>query len=184
MSIRIPRFFGLDPVIVDEGFVKNLSGASVRLFLFLMRKSDRFSSRQFPASDKEIVEMVGGSASALAVARKKLRISGLIDYNRDTGGLYTYVICDPSTGKPYPGDPRDKVPYTKRKDAKRASIPHPEAFPVPKMTAFKASPGMEEELALDSVEFPFGHNLNTFRSQLTTGHGSLLATSLEEYSPF
>lgn len=157
MSVRIPRFFGVDPTVVDDGIVAKMSGTELRLFIYLMRRSDRYSTRKFKATDKDIVGGVGGSPAAYCTARKRLRSKGLIEFERNDGGHYVYQICDPATGKPYPGDPKQKPPYVKR--VKRNSVQQVGLTAKTPVTIPTPIHDEAQTVISDPTDFDFGFNV-------------------------
>jgi hypothetical protein len=179
MSIRIARFFGVDPAFVDEGFMAKLSPSAIGLFIYLMRRCDRMSSRQFVAKDREITASTGVSAGALCGARKALCASGLIEHRKDEGGYYTYVICDAMTGKPYPGDPKDAVKYEKRSSVRPPTGSSPSSPPD------HAAQLRNNKDHKDPPEaFAFGCNIPTTISPKDETGGSVDAVPVTSYSPF
>lgn len=131
-----------------------MRGSSLFLYLFLCRTSDRKSSLQFKASDKEISEQTGASPRALCDARKNLAMLGLVHCERCPGGVYTYSLCDPETGQPFPGDPKTKAQYVKKE--KPASSERPTARQTTPSTASE-KPATREASAGD-ISFNFGYN--------------------------
>ncbi len=114
MSVMIPRFSGFPPELFEKGIAPKVSNTGLRLYIFLCRHSDRKSSRQFAVSDKEISQHTGASVRALRDARINLTTLGLVVCQRSPGDAYLYSLCDPNTGRPYPGDPKTRLQYTKR----------------------------------------------------------------------
>jgi hypothetical protein len=126
----------------------------------------------FELVDGDIVKMAGGSRRSLVSARKQLSARGLVVYDRQPGGRYTYTLCDVVTGRPFPGDPRAKVVCEKRSPRVISSVPvtiPPVAKPVP--PAIGTRP---EGIDLCDIDFPFGHNLG--------GSGPVMDPS--KYRPF
>jgi DNA-binding transcriptional ArsR family regulator len=130
----IDRFFGIHQEFIRSGLCAKMKDGENRLYLFVMHKSERFSSLQITATDSEIRSAVGVAGRTLCNARKKLFEYGLICSRRGGGGRYTYTICNPETGKPYPGDPKVRVPYENRK---RRAV-QGEATPQPQRSATRS----------------------------------------------
>ena len=154
MTVMLRRYSGFSPEIFEKGLVLRMRGSSLFLYLFLCRTSDRKSSLQFKASDKEISEQTGASPRALCDARRNLATLGLIHCERCPGGMYTYSLCDPETGRPFPGDPKTKAQYVKKE--KPAPAERPTAW---RTTLSPASekPASHETSAGDT-SFNFGYN--------------------------
>jgi hypothetical protein len=136
MTIQIIPYSGFHPKIVDKGYVSKMSNGALRLYLFLMRKSDRYSRRKFPAVDKEIAEAVGVSPRTLGAARAELTAMGIVRCERSPGESFTYTLCDLDTGKPYSDDPQVRPPHVKKEKTTsqglvtapgNRSLPPPEA---------------------------------------------------------
>lgn len=149
MSVRIDRWFGVPPELFESGQFARLSHSAVRLCVFLYWKSDRQTSRRFRGTDKEIGLAAGVSPRSLAGARKQLANEGVARFERDPGGEYTYTLCDPKTGKPYPGDPKSRVGYTKPGESKRAN-------PEPNRSTQSYSNSTSQ--VRDGTDFDFGLN--------------------------
>jgi len=86
------------------------------LLIYLMAESERCCTRELKRTDAEIHAAVGTAPRTLCDARKKLAEHGLIQCKRVAGNKFLYVICDPTTGAPYPGDA--KVPARIAKSAR------------------------------------------------------------------
>lgn len=117
MTVMFDRFFGLPQQVLRSGLWKVMRPGEKDLYVFLMAESERCCSRQLGCTDKEIAERVGVKARTLCNARKKLQERGLITCVRQRGNRYQYVICDPSTGQPYPGNPKERMVYVKKPQA-------------------------------------------------------------------
>ncbi|HEY6351480.1 MAG TPA: hypothetical protein VI636_18915 [Candidatus Angelobacter sp.] len=95
----------------------------IRLYLCLMHRSERYSSREVTITDDDVRKEVGAASRTLCNARKKLQELGLIQYRKVAGNKYVYVICNPATGKPYPEDPKKPIRYKKREKQEPESRP-------------------------------------------------------------
>jgi hypothetical protein len=111
----IPRFIGIPPEFYDSPKCIEMSHATARFYGFLFWTSHRYSSLQFDVKDKEILNRTNLSLRTLADARKDLSQRGLILCVRQQQG-YRYVICDPNTGQPFPGDPKDQLLSPRKRD--------------------------------------------------------------------
>ena len=124
MSVRMYPWFGVPPGLIKSGLYLKLSPSDKDLCLYLYWKSDRWSSRQFEARDREIIRYMGLSLRSLCDARKKLSKLGIARCERTLGGLYTYTLCDLSTGQPYLGDPKHPIVRPK-KDVQKQAVMSP-----------------------------------------------------------
>lgn len=109
----IDSFFGIHPFVVRSGLWAKLKPGEVNLYVYLLAESERRCTRQLTVTDLE-VKLVGTASRTLCNARKKLQECGLIQYERGLGNRYKYIICNPKTGQPYPGDPRKPMVVPKR----------------------------------------------------------------------
>jgi hypothetical protein len=123
VTVMIDRFFGLPQQIVKSGLWKKMLPGEKDLYIFLMEESERCCTRQMCCTDAQITKSVGVSKRTLCNARKKLQERGLISCARHQGNKYMYTICDPATGKPYPGDPKLKIEYVKQSAEKPTEPP-------------------------------------------------------------
>ncbi len=117
MTVMIGRFFGLPQELIRRGIWKQMKPGEIDLYTCLAHRSERNRNRKLMVSDAEVHEEVGTAARTLCNARKKLQERGLIKYERERGGRYTYELCDPSTGRPYPGPSNVPVIPTKQDKA-------------------------------------------------------------------
>lgn len=147
MTTMIPYWYGKPREFYDSPSFINMSHATARLYDFLFWMSDRRSSRKFDVLDEDITERTTLAKRTLALARKDLTERRLIVCNRLPRG-YSYVICDPSTGEPFPGDPKAKV-IPKKKPSNAAPAPAPAAV----------TPSAVPTKTTTDTDFPFGHNL-------------------------
>ena len=118
-----PRFVAVPQEVTRSGLLPKLKEGEIRLYWALMDRTEYCSTREFTLTDEQIRKLSGAAPRTLCNARKKLQELGLIQYRRTGGNKYNYVICDPATGKPYPGGPKEKVAYQKRTDASRSELP-------------------------------------------------------------
>lgn len=112
----IDTFFGIHPHVIRSGLWANMRPGEKDLYVYLMEESERYRTRELRRTDAEIQAAVGTAPRTLCDARKRLAEHGLIVYRRGSGNKYTYVICDPLTRAPYPGDADKPVPYRKRSE--------------------------------------------------------------------
>jgi hypothetical protein len=109
----IDSFFGLHPFLVRSGLWAKMKPGEKDLYVFLMAESERRCTREIAATDAEVTVAVGAASRTLCNARKKLWERGLIQYKAGRGNRYRYVICDPKTGAPYSGGPRERIAMPK-----------------------------------------------------------------------
>lgn len=163
MSIRIPRWFGMPPDLIDDGVISKMSESDLRLCVYVYRQCDKKSSRRFQATDKEITRAVGVSARALQNARIHLRELGVLSCSREPGERYTYEICDLHTGQPFPCDPKEKPPYVKR--PKRANENDSRVTPSLSKLRTELAPSSGAAHTSDT-DFDFGHNVKQKSAKL------------------
>jgi hypothetical protein len=118
----LDSFFGVHPHVLRTGLWRKMKPGEKDLYLYLMEESERCCTREIQATDAQISKLVRTASRTLCNARKKLQELGLIRYRSGQGNKYTYVICNPKTGQPYPGDPRSPIIVPKRN---RTSTEHP-----------------------------------------------------------
>jgi hypothetical protein len=157
VSIRIPHWFGVPPELIDDGVVKKMSASDLRLCVYAYRKCDKQSSRRFQATDNEIAKAVGVSARALQGARSHLRELGVLSCSREPGGQYTYEVCDLHTGRPFPCDPKEKLPYVKRPKRANENESRVTFFPST-LRAEEVAPSSGAAQPSDT-DFEYGHNV-------------------------
>lgn len=132
MTVMIDRFFGLHQQVIRSGLWKKMRPGEKDLYVFLMHKSERHCTRELRCTDMEIDEAIGVKPRTLCNARKKLEEHGLIRCLRRLGNRYEYVLCDPATRQPYPGNPKQAVLYAKKgKETASQDLMEPQRFSVP-----------------------------------------------------
>ncbi|HWZ45957.1 MAG TPA: hypothetical protein VNW97_20965 [Candidatus Saccharimonadales bacterium] len=114
MTVMIDRFFGLHQHFVRSGLCRRLRAGEIRLYIGLMHESERRCTRKLNLTDTQIRELVGVASRTLCNARKRLQEFGLLQYHKTTGNMYVYTICQPEKGEPYPGGPKQRIPYEKK----------------------------------------------------------------------
>jgi hypothetical protein len=135
MTVMIDRFFGIPPGIIRLGKAKNLSGAAVKLLMALWHESERTCTRTLRCTTAELEELTGCSRNALITARADLVGAGLVQ--AEPYGLKGFVLhlCNPETGKPWPGDPRQRIIYVKKGVASRPLSSDDQKLENPKLVA-------------------------------------------------
>src|SRR5208283_492914 len=97
--------------VMNSGLFGKLKQGAQVVYIFLMAQSDARSSREITATDSEIATKMGIGLSTVSRGRQKLIEYGLVVCKLGAGCKYTYTICDPETGKPYPGNPKVPIRY-------------------------------------------------------------------------
>jgi hypothetical protein len=113
----INKFFGVHPQVVRSGLWARMRPGEKDLLIYLCEQSERHCTRELKRTDAQINAAVGTAPRTLCNARKHLAEYGLIQYCRTDGNKFVYVICDPETGTPYPGDARQPLTCHKRRTA-------------------------------------------------------------------
>ncbi len=134
----LDRFFGVHPEVVRSGLWAKMKPGEKDLLIYLMAESERCCTRELNRTDAQIHAAVGTAPRTLCDARKKLAEYRLVQCKRAAGNKFLYVICDPTTGAPYPGDA--KVPARMAK-----SVRH-ERFVANDDQRPKSSPGNTPEV--------------------------------------
>jgi hypothetical protein len=114
----IDSFFGIHPYVVRSGRWAKMKPGEKDLYLYLMEESERRCTREIEATDAQVASLVGSAPRTLCNARKKLCEYGFIRCKAGQGNRYTYTICNPKTGLPYPGDTRTPIVLPRRDRAK------------------------------------------------------------------
>ena len=113
MTVMFDRFFGVPQSVMRNRIWADMKPAEQSLYICLMHESERYRSRLLRRNDEGLSGLAGLSSRALTNARKKLQERGLLLCKRGSGNVYIYEICNPETRIPWPGDPRERVRYTK-----------------------------------------------------------------------
>jgi hypothetical protein len=127
----IPRYAGIPLEFYDSPKCIEMSHATARFYGFIFWMSHRCSSLQFDVADKDVVERTKLSPRTLADARKDLSERGLILYVRQQRG-YRYIICDPNTSQPFPGDPKEQLLHPRKRKPVEQSSEESDKPPTPK----------------------------------------------------
>lgn len=182
MTFKFPRYSGFPIELLSRGHWAQMSGGAKGLYIVLCGASDRRSSRRFELKDEDVVKMAGVSRGTLKAGRKELSEMGMVVCDREPGGRFTFELCNPKTGRPFPGDPRAKVAYEDDESSHAMADPAEETPTAPPVVpAAIIAPAVSTEatdalllpeemgyaslegLDLDSgdTSFPFGWNLVT-----------------------
>src|SRR5436309_1426532 len=114
MTTMVDRFFGVSQHVIRCGLFSEMREGEIRLYVCLMYESERCTTRKLTLTDAQIREIVGAAGRTVCNARKRLQEFGLIKYESIPGKGYVYIICDPVTHEPYPGDPKKPIVYQKK----------------------------------------------------------------------
>jgi hypothetical protein len=117
MTTMIAEFSGVPREIVRHGKLKNLSGVALKLYMALWHQSERYRTRMLRCSTTELEELTGCSRNALITARADLARAGLVQGEPHGGRRFVFHLCDPNTGKPWPGDPKQRIIYERKGEA-------------------------------------------------------------------
>src|SRR5262249_18455774 len=110
----IQKFFSVPQSVLPSGTSAKLKPTAQRLYICLLHESERCCTRVLKRTDEQLSRLSGNSTRAFRDARIKLQECGLIRVARGLGNVYVYVICDPETSQPWPGDPKQRIPYVKK----------------------------------------------------------------------
>lgn len=158
----------MPPELFETGKVKMMSDSDIRFYNYLCWMSDRHSSREFKVVAKEAATRTGMSIRSISTARRHLCQLGLVCCKAIPGGAVTYTLCDVRTGKPYPGNPREKIISSqKTKVSAPAKASEVKAQWQPRVLTVEADDD-------PNTSFDFGHN--------AIGHEQTLAAS--DFNPF
>lgn len=158
MTVMIDSFFGVHPHVVRSGLWAKLKPGEQSLYIYLLEESERLCTRQLTATDGQVRMTVGTASRTLCNARKKLQEYGLIQYERGQGNKYEYTICNPKTGRPYPGDPRDPIVVPKRS---RSQGTDSAKINSSRVTVTPQSPSAKPQAQTQPKELPLeGHGLS------------------------
>ncbi len=117
MTVMIPEFFGIPREIVRLGKLTALRCVALKLYIALWHQSERYRTRALRCSTAELEKLTGCSRNALITARADLALAGLVQVELHGGQGFVFHLCDPSTGKPWPGDPKQRIIYVKKGEA-------------------------------------------------------------------
>jgi hypothetical protein len=154
----IDSFFGVHPCLVRSGIWRKMKPGEKDLYLYLMEESERRCTREITATDAQVTAAVGAASRTLCNARKKLQERGLIHHKSGQGNKYRYVICDPKTGQPYPGDPRVPIVVPKRNRAiqnePQSLVASPQREQLGRNNSAAPKPSQPHRIALESHGLP------------------------------
>ncbi len=123
MSVMFPKYFGVPHAVIRRGLWAEMKPSEQGLYIALMHESERYRSRELDRMDAKMCSLTGLSPRALRDARIKLQERGLVCCERRLGNVYRYTLCDPETGRPWPGDAKTIIRYRKKADGNQESSP-------------------------------------------------------------
>lgn len=107
-------FFGIPQETVRLGKLKHLSGVGAKLYMALCYESERRRTRELTLTVAQLRKLVGGAPNSHVKARNELRDEGLIELEERGSSGFLFRICNPETGRPWPGNPKERVRYQRR----------------------------------------------------------------------
>jgi predicted DNA-binding transcriptional regulator len=116
MTTMFDKFFGMPNSVIRSGTWAAMKPAEQSLYTCLLHDSERYRTRELQRTDAQICKLAGLSSRACRDARIKLHERGLVRYKRGNGNVYVYTLCNPETGEPWPGDPKQPIRYIKKVD--------------------------------------------------------------------
>jgi hypothetical protein len=145
MTFKFPHYGQYPKEMTRMGYWAQMSGGAKGVYIALCEASDRHSSRRFELKDADVIKMAGVSKGTLNAARKELIKMGMVGCKREPGGRFTYELFDLKNKRPYPGDPRAKIPYTK--ESRMADTPPADETPTapPAVSAVTIAPPSSTE---------------------------------------
>jgi hypothetical protein len=149
MTVMFPLFFGVPQEAIRRGMVKKLSGVAIRLYIALWHESERYCTRELTRTVAQLRELVGGSPGSHAKARDELVRAGLVQIEPYGREGFVFHLCDPTTRKPWPVHPRERVRYSK-KNAPSSPLTEGHSAPAPA----RKRPKIDDA----GTSFSFGHN--------------------------
>jgi hypothetical protein len=170
-----PPFCGFPKTVLKSHQWAQMSVGAKGVYVVLCGMSDERSTRRFELKDEYVVHMAGVSRGTLNAARKELFKMGMVVCDREPGGRFTYTLCNPKTGRPFPGDPRAKVAYEEESpfliadpvDEKPTALPVVSAVTIAPAFSTKSTDTLpksmgdacEEGLEFCDTSFEFGWNI-------------------------
>lgn len=148
MTLMIPKFFVVPQEVIRLGKLKNLNGAALRLYIALWHESERYSTREVVRTNTELIDLVGGAPNSFAKARAELIEAKLVVAEPMGTEGFVFLLCDPATGAPWPGDPRERITYQPKGKAHAVIQTAPGASKGRKPTKMESA----------GTSFPFGWN--------------------------
>ena len=114
MTTMFDKFFGVPHHVIRTGTWSEMKPTEQSLYICLLHESERCCNRQLVRTDAQMQDLTRLSSRSFCNARKKLQERRLVLCERGSGNVYVYRLCNPETGKPWPGDPKRRIPYVKK----------------------------------------------------------------------
>jgi hypothetical protein len=149
MSVMFPKYFGVPWSSLRDGKMKGLSGMATKVYVALYHESEHYCTRELKRTVAQLQELVGGSPNSHAKARAELIRAGLVQAEPFGSEGFVFALCDPETGQPWPGDPKERVIY-QRKGAPPSVVPLDATSHV--------KPKKPPKINSAGTSFPFGAN--------------------------
>jgi hypothetical protein len=124
MTTMFAKFFGVPHHVIRSGTWAAMRPTEKSLYVCVLHESERYRTRELQRTDAQLCQLAGLSSRACRDARIKLQERGLIRYKLGRGNVYVYALCNPETGEPWPGDPKQPMPYIKKSDRAFPTDPH------------------------------------------------------------
>jgi hypothetical protein len=121
VTTMFDRYFGIPQSVIRSGTWAQMKPTEQSLYICLLHESERYRTRELRRTDAQLCQISGLSSRSFCNARKKLQEHALFLCKRSAGNVYIYTLCNPKTGLPWPGDPKQSVAYTKRSDQSAAA---------------------------------------------------------------
>ena len=149
MTTMFEPFVGVPQSAIRLGKMRDLSGTAIALYVALCHESERYSTREIMRTVAKLQALVGRCPNSLAKARVELVRAGLVQAEPFGPDGYTFLLCDPETGRPWPLAPREpfKLP---RKNARPTDAPAG--------VTSTTHPRRPTKMDLAGTNFPFGAN--------------------------
>jgi hypothetical protein len=114
VTTMFDRFFGVPQTVIRSHTWAKMKPTEQSLYICLLHESELYCTRELLRTDAQMHELTELSSRSFCNARKKLQERGLFLCKRGVGNAYTYTLCNPDTGQPWPGDPKRPVAYVKK----------------------------------------------------------------------
>lgn len=188
MTVMFATFFGIPQEVIRLGKLKELSGVAVKLYAALCYQSERWCTRELKLTTAQLRDLVGGAPNSHAKARDELRKAGLVEFRQQGADGFVFHLCNPETGKPWPIDPKERVPY-RRKSASQSTSSAESSVPIDWETPSRVPITLLQGSHAKNVPISTASNSEKIRNEdLESGAPGIEfpygANDLESYSPF
>jgi hypothetical protein len=114
MAVMFDRYFGIPQSVMRDGIWARMKPSEQSLYVALCHESERYTSREMIRTDDELEKISGVSPRRQRDARIGLKERGLISFEHIPGRGHRYVLCNPQTAQPWPGDPKVRARYIRK----------------------------------------------------------------------